>query len=313
MSNDWDLSAIVRSCSSSAGHKVIARNTLEESFLHPDEFAIDLSPPPFPVLIDPKNELDDPFDELSHVYKPFYRRVQPTTAAAAAIVATPVAADSTIGGSEKKRRRKEVQQRTNAATPIVDAPAIPINAAVQPEAPQQQQQNENDGVGSQAPRGRRRKQPRLVIKMSAESLSTDSWSWRKYGQKPIQGSITPRSYYRCSSFKGCAARKQVDLSEEEPDVYIVTYIGDHTHRRPGGWRSDVGTTEKVSASPTSDNTPKPDTEDNNEDTEPWCEAPEDDDDTVMAMHALDSTGSASTSSQPQSPPKNSVSTAGESV
>lgn len=96
-------------------------------------------------------------------------------------------------------------------------------------------------------------------------------------------------------------------------MYIVTYIGDHTHRRPGGWRSDVGTTEKVSASPTSDNTPKPDTEDNNEDTEPWCEAQEDDDDIVMAMHALDSTGSASTSSQPQSPPKNSVSTAGESV
>lgn len=30
------------------------------------------------------------------------------------------------------------------------------------------------------------------MKMNAESLSTDSWSWRKYGQKPIQGSITPR-------------------------------------------------------------------------------------------------------------------------
>ena len=46
------------------------------------EFAIDLSFSPFPVMIDPKNELDNPFDTLSHVYKPFYKRVQSTTTAA---------------------------------------------------------------------------------------------------------------------------------------------------------------------------------------------------------------------------------------
>ncbi|KAM1359989.1 hypothetical protein FF2_046220 [Malus domestica] len=61
---------------------------------------------------------------------------------------------------------------------------------------------------------------------------SDSWAWRKYGQKPIKGSPYPRGYYRCSSSKGCPARKQVERSRLNPTMLIVTYVCDHNHPMP---------------------------------------------------------------------------------
>ncbi|WOL14664.1 putative WRKY transcription factor 65 [Canna indica] len=61
---------------------------------------------------------------------------------------------------------------------------------------------------------------------------TDSWAWRKYGQKPIKGSPYPRGYYRCSSCKGCPARKQVERSRLDPATLIVTYSFEHNHPWP---------------------------------------------------------------------------------
>ncbi|KAJ6830391.1 putative WRKY transcription factor 65 [Iris pallida] len=59
--------------------------------------------------------------------------------------------------------------------------------------------------------------------------SSDSWAWRKYGQKPIKGSPYPRGYYRCSSSKGCPARKQVERSHVDPAMLVVTYSSEHNH------------------------------------------------------------------------------------
>lgn len=61
---------------------------------------------------------------------------------------------------------------------------------------------------------------------------SDKWAWRKYGQKPIKGSPYPRGYYRCSSSKGCCARKQVERSCTDPSMLIVTYTSDHNHPWP---------------------------------------------------------------------------------
>ncbi|MCO5582516.1 hypothetical protein L7F22_036413 [Adiantum nelumboides] len=90
---------------------------------------------------------------------------------------------------------------------------------------------------------RRKSRVRHVIKVPAMSnkladIPPDDYSWRKYGQKPIKGSPYPRGYYKCSTLKGCPARKHVERARDEPTMLIVTYEGDHNHAllMPGGGR-----------------------------------------------------------------------------
>ncbi|XP_074568974.1 putative WRKY transcription factor 14 [Curcuma longa] len=67
---------------------------------------------------------------------------------------------------------------------------------------------------------------------AGEVVPSDLWAWRKYGQKPIKGSPYPRGYYRCSSSKGCSARKQVERSRTEPNMLVITYTSEHNHPWP---------------------------------------------------------------------------------
>ncbi|XP_021760340.1 probable WRKY transcription factor 41 [Chenopodium quinoa] len=63
-----------------------------------------------------------------------------------------------------------------------------------------------------------------------EGALEDEYSWRKYGQKEILGARFPRGYYRCTHrrTKGCAAKKQVQRSDEDPSIYQIMYRGEHT-------------------------------------------------------------------------------------
>ncbi|KAJ4787557.1 WRKY DNA-binding protein 65 [Rhynchospora pubera] len=85
-----------------------------------------------------------------------------------------------------------------------------------------------------AKRSRRSVQKRVVsVPIVGEGAPpSDSWAWRKYGQKPIKGSPYPRGYYRCSSSKGCPARKQVERSRVDPSTLVVTYSFEHNHAWP---------------------------------------------------------------------------------
>lgn len=75
-----------------------------------------------------------------------------------------------------------------------------------------------------------------------QDLFSDVWAWRKYGQKPIKGSPYPRSYYRCSSSKGCSARKQVERSNSNPELFIITFTAEHNHDHPTRRNSLAGST-----------------------------------------------------------------------
>ncbi|KAK8512444.1 hypothetical protein V6N13_083007 [Hibiscus sabdariffa] len=83
---------------------------------------------------------------------------------------------------------------------------------------------------------KRKLRVKKVIRVAAISnkiadIPPDDYSWRKYGQKPIKGSPHPRGYYKCSSVRGCAARKHVERALDDPGMLIVTYEGDHNHRQ----------------------------------------------------------------------------------
>ncbi|RZR72763.1 hypothetical protein BHM03_00016847, partial [Ensete ventricosum] len=38
-----------------------------------------------------------------------------------------------------------------------------------------------------------------------------------------------RGYYKCSSVRGCPARKHVERAPDDPSMVIVTYEGGHRH------------------------------------------------------------------------------------
>lgn len=71
-----------------------------------------------------------------------------------------------------------------------------------------------------------------VGKQKSEGPPSDSWSWRKYGQKPIKGSPYPRGYYRCSTAKGCSAKKQVERCRTDASMFVITYSSTHNHADP---------------------------------------------------------------------------------
>ncbi|GLT74707.1 hypothetical protein SLA2020_464900 [Shorea laevis] len=71
-----------------------------------------------------------------------------------------------------------------------------------------------------------------AISSKIADIPADEYSWRKYGQKPIKGSPYPRGYYKCSTVRGCPARKHVERAPDDPKMLIVTYEGEHRHTQP---------------------------------------------------------------------------------
>nr|QCV57280.1 WRKY transcription factor [Fagopyrum tataricum] len=68
----------------------------------------------------------------------------------------------------------------------------------------------------------------LKMKCNGNGVADDGYKWRKYGQKSIKNNPNPRSYYKCTNPR-CGAKKQVEMSLEDPETLIITYEGLHLH------------------------------------------------------------------------------------
>uniref|UniRef100_A0A0D9V7P2 WRKY domain-containing protein n=1 Tax=Leersia perrieri TaxID=77586 RepID=A0A0D9V7P2_9ORYZ len=66
------------------------------------------------------------------------------------------------------------------------------------------------------------------VRSCGGKMPADGYKWRKYGQKSIKNNPHPRSYYKCTSSR-CSAKKHVEKSTDDPDMFIVTYEGSHHH------------------------------------------------------------------------------------
>uniref|UniRef100_A0A0E0LBZ9 WRKY transcription factor WRKY51 n=1 Tax=Oryza punctata TaxID=4537 RepID=A0A0E0LBZ9_ORYPU len=148
-------------------------------------------------------------------------------------------------------KQQEVLEVQQPAAAEVTPPPPPNMTQADKTQPTTDQQGSGGGDGEGARGGgsrtsarRKKKQTaKEVVRVAASGPAPDSWAWRKYGQKPIKGSPYPRGYYRCSSNKTCAARKQVERCRVDPSFLLLTYTGAHTgHDVPLHRNSLAGTT-----------------------------------------------------------------------
>ncbi|XP_043716684.1 WRKY transcription factor 22-like [Telopea speciosissima] len=255
MGDDWDLQAVVRGCCTTATSTPTSTTTttatvaLTTTSMEEPSCYFSCFPPPSPPLLGLDHqdlcfpdllETLTPLEELEALYKPFFSKVE-----ALSPQSNPTSLLTHVGFTDQHQQQQQQKQK-----------------------PQQQQQQQKQSpqcltgpttaaaattttYHSQTPRSKRRKnqQKRVVCQVPAEGISSDMWAWRKYGQKPIKGSPYPRGYYRCSSSKGCLARKQVERSRLDPGIIIITYTAEHNHPVPTHRNSLAGSTRNKFPNP----------------------------------------------------------------
>ncbi|KAK1316343.1 putative WRKY transcription factor 11 [Acorus calamus] len=136
-----------------------------------------------------------------------------------------------------------------AAAPAVSAVKPPLSSSsLKRKCPSHAHSDDVSGKLSASGRchcsKRRKSRVKKTIRVPAISskmadIPPDEYSWRKYGQKPIKGSPYPRGYYKCSSLRGCPARKHVERAPDDPSMLIVTYEGEHRHSHAPPLPSDA--------------------------------------------------------------------------
>ncbi|KAL1540188.1 WRKY transcription factor [Salvia divinorum] len=201
MEDDWDLHAVVRSCSSS----------FTTTTTTTDVSTVAQNPTPIEQDCTFESRKSSLVEDLHELWKPFSPKQQ---------INLPISPLSVLQDpSPSDQEIKQFSPQKQQPFPIVNASKpSPLRSK------------------------KRKHHSKKVCHVPADGLSSDKWSWRKYGQKPIKGSPYPRGYYRCSTLKGCMARKQVERNKSDPGMFILTFTGDHNHAPPTHRNSLAGTT-----------------------------------------------------------------------
>ncbi|KAJ8900546.1 hypothetical protein K2173_025323 [Erythroxylum novogranatense] len=265
MEVDWDLHAVVRGCtaasSTSSGSVITTASTsTNTSSCSRADFGTRSFFSSFGCgeqqVANFLSLTSDPFEarvgggDLQELYKPFFPKSEPLYSSSQSVPIscfTPLNEQLQI----KQQQQQQLQSEKSRAGSV------------------------NNSANSHAGRSKKRKnQLKKTCQVPAEALSSDVWAWRKYGQKPIKGSPYPRGYYRCSSSKGCMARKQVERNKSDPGMFIVTYTAEHNHPAPthknslaGSTRQKTSTSQTVTVSDCNNDNNKPSP------TKPTCSSP----------------------------------------
>ncbi|PHU09672.1 putative WRKY transcription factor 27 [Capsicum chinense] len=264
MEEDWDLHAVVRGCTASSTTTTTSTTTTATSCCsfqpRQDGNFFSFQDPFVPRFDNPTSD----FEELHNLYKPFFPKsqVQPQQQVPRSpqnnII--PISPLSVLGGlqdlsapqptlkqqqQQQQQQQQHIHQFFNSTRLTQPKQSLSVNGSTNSTITA----SSSLGVShTQSPRPKRRKnQLKKVCQVPAEGLSSDMWSWRKYGQKPIKGSPYPRGYYRCSTSKGCLARKQVERNRSDPNMFIVTYTAEHNHPMPTHRNSLAGSTRQKPA------------------------------------------------------------------
>ncbi|KAL1546244.1 WRKY transcription factor [Salvia divinorum] len=230
MEDDWDLHAVVRGCAAlTSPAPAAATNNARSSeapYTH-QKAACSFSVSSFQDLFEPRRR-----EELRDLYKPFFPKSEIP-------FSLPISTTRVVSQDPPQTQLLHPKQQSFSVSNGSKTTASP--------------------TPTPTPRPKRRKcYSKKVCHVAAENLSSDVWSWRKYGQKPIKGSPYPRGYYRCSTSKGCMARKQVERNKSDPGMFIVTYTAEHNHPMPTHRNSLAGSTRhKPAEAPSSKNSLSP--------------------------------------------------------
>ncbi|XP_073145709.1 WRKY transcription factor 22-like [Henckelia pumila] len=269
MEEDWDLHAVVRGCGSASSSTTATTSTAAAAAAIPapsdDLFTANFqqsynnntSAAYCQDLFQPRRESF--IEDLHDLCKPafFQRSLQPAPQIRSVLSpkSLPISPLSVLGGtfqglsSSEQQQHQQLLQQTQITQKQL--PISVANASKSTTVPQ--------NPSSRAAK-RRKNNLKRVCHVPVENLSSDMWSWRKYGQKPIKGSPYPRGYYKCSTSKGCMARKQVERNRSDPGMFIVTYTAEHNHPIPTHRNSLAGCTRQktaAAANPSSENPDKP--------------------------------------------------------
>ncbi|XP_057981483.1 WRKY transcription factor 22 [Malania oleifera] len=250
MDDDWDLHAVVRGCSANNAAATTASAAVVAADLRPRAWF-----PAFGAEQDSRFvSFPDPFEarlnaveELQELCKPFFTKSQPPLSpqnisfSPPPLISLGALKDQTppLAPPPPPPPPQLQKQRPKQFNVAPGTTAISTSAASTTHSSHQ---------SSNRPK-RRKNQLKKVCHIPAEGLSSDVWAWRKYGQKPIKGSPYPRGYYRCSSSKGCLARKQVERNKSDPGMFIVTYTAEHNHPVPTHRNSLAGSTRQKPLTP----------------------------------------------------------------
>ncbi|GMH31310.1 hypothetical protein Nepgr_033153 [Nepenthes gracilis] len=262
MEADWDLHAVVRgfttapsSFSWSSAAATATTTSLSSADIHPQHCfsspepeeigCLSKFPEPFELINSNKNNGGDELVELHEPFCPNSESVSPLSNPISTRLSSALA-----GFTDKPQKIQQLSQqdqgkRHNCQSQVIfKTPASLISSStITPKS--QRSTTTSSSTNSQSQRTKKRKSLlKKVCHVPAEGLSSDMWAWRKYGQKPIKGSPYPRGYYRCSSSKGCLARKQVDRNRSDPKMFIVTYTAEHNHPMPAHRNSLAGSSRQ---------------------------------------------------------------------